>query len=235
MDKPKLSKDQLLELVIYIKRRGFIQPLLITEILDHFACKVEEKMAAYPGITLEKAITDAHADFGFSGFAPIVSAFQGNLKKKYADIYKAEVKNTLMRPIPVILSVLAFLAFYNGFLWAGKNHYNHVADINDACFGLYLTYMLSSLFIAMKFFSGFKPNLIKTALFNQDIIIIVLFIFLFPMMAFKYGIISFSIMSIVGSFSSAYLIIRQFSLYNALIIGNDENTLIENYMNGIRA
>ena len=235
MDKPKLSRDQLLQLVIYIKRRGFTQTLVIAEILDHFACKVEEKMAAYPGISLERAMTDAHADFGISGFAPIVSAFQGSLKKRYADIYKAQVKKTLMKPIPVVLSVLAYLAFYNGYLWAGKNHYNHVAGMNDACFVLYSLFVISSLYFTIKFYSGSKTDLIKTAVFGNDLVLVFIIMFLLPMQNLVYGTLMYSIVSFIGSFASSYLVIRQYALFNSMAIGADESSLVENYLNGLKA
>ncbi len=235
MDKPKLSKDQLLQLVNFIKRRGFRQPLLIAEILDHFACKVEEKMFSFPGISLEKAMTDAHADFGFSGFAPIVNAYQGGIKKKYSTVYKAELRKTLLMPIPVLLSVVAFFAFYISFIWAGKNNYNHLSGINDACLGLYLAYILCSVYFAIKYFSGFETDYIKSTILGQDVFFVFPILVLLPLQHINYCTLPFGIMSFVGSLGAAYLVIRHYTLYKVLAIGIDENTIVENYLKGIGA
>ena len=42
MDKLTLTKQQLKELKKFINSRGFREPLIVMEILDHFACLVEE-------------------------------------------------------------------------------------------------------------------------------------------------------------------------------------------------
>ena len=46
MDSKVLSQEQLKELVRFIHSRGFREPAVVLEILDHFACKVEELLAA---------------------------------------------------------------------------------------------------------------------------------------------------------------------------------------------
>ena len=63
MDNLTLDNGQLYPLIAFINKRGFHEPLMIVEILDHFACKVEEKMNQAPGISLEAAMAAAHDDF----------------------------------------------------------------------------------------------------------------------------------------------------------------------------
>jgi len=110
MDKVNLNREQLQEVVAYIERRGFKDPLVLVEILDHFACKVEEKMEARPGMTLGAAIVAAHGDFGPMGFYPLRKAFEEAARKKYKAIFNTERKLLLKSPLFVLLAtVLSFL------------------------------------------------------------------------------------------------------------------------------
>ena len=56
MDKVTLTKEQLEELKVFINSRGFVEPVVVLEILDHFACKVEEELEQNPQYSLKKAM-----------------------------------------------------------------------------------------------------------------------------------------------------------------------------------
>jgi len=110
MDKPlKLTAEQLPFLKDFIRKRGFVDPVQINEILDHFACKVEEVLAANPKISLQQAMYDAHTSFGIMGFRPIVEAFEEGMKFKYKSTYWKTVKSLMKSPKWVLLIVLSFL------------------------------------------------------------------------------------------------------------------------------
>ncbi|WP_051293317.1 hypothetical protein [Olivibacter sitiensis] len=70
----KLTAHQIEELKSFISKRGFVYTDVQLEILDHFACKVEEKMNLNTNLGFEDAMTAAHRDFGVMGFAPIEDA-----------------------------------------------------------------------------------------------------------------------------------------------------------------
>lgn len=70
----KLNKEQITELKAYISKRGFTYTDVQLEILDHLACKVEEKMAADDTLAFGDALTAAHRDFGVMGFSTLEDA-----------------------------------------------------------------------------------------------------------------------------------------------------------------
>lgn len=121
MDKMKLSQEQLKELRYFIYKRGFREPEVMMEILDHFACKVEDKLSAKPGMSLEEAMKEAHNEFGYNGFYSIKSSLDVFTRKRYKNIYWAQVK-TILKNIPVML-LLAGLAYgiYTASVWAFVN------------------------------------------------------------------------------------------------------------------
>lgn len=146
MDKVKLNREQLQEVVAYIERRGFKDPLVLVEILDHFACKVEEKMEARPGITLGAAIVAAHADFGPMGFRPLTKSFEEAAHAKYKAIFNSERKSLLKSPLFVLSTgvasflfakAIAFLPMRFLFLW------HETLPIMDALYFGYIIALLS--------------------------------------------------------------------------------------------
>lgn len=78
----KLNKEELKELVGFIRKKGFTEVDVQLEILDHFACKVEEIRAEQPSIELSKAMTQAHASFGVMGFSTIEESYAKLLGKQ---------------------------------------------------------------------------------------------------------------------------------------------------------
>lgn len=79
----RLTPDQLQHLKRFIARRGFGEPATLLEILDHFACKVEELWPEHPQWTLDEAMEAAHNSFGAAGFYRIVKAFQAATHRRF--------------------------------------------------------------------------------------------------------------------------------------------------------
>lgn len=48
----KLSADQLAQVEAFIRRRGFSDVVVVHEVLDHVACRVEEKLIQVPTVAL---------------------------------------------------------------------------------------------------------------------------------------------------------------------------------------
>lgn len=121
MDKMKLSQEQLKELRYFIYKRGFREPEVMMEILDHFACKVEDKLSAKPGMSLEEAMKEAHNEFGYNGFYSIKASFDVFTRRRYRNIYWTEVKAVLSNiRLMIVLAGLGY-AVYATSVWAFVN------------------------------------------------------------------------------------------------------------------
>ena len=131
MDNIVLQQEDLKKLISYIHSRGFHDPAVVAEILDHFACKVEERLNTDRYLTLEKAMEKAHGDFGTLGFRPLVTAYEAHMRKKYKAVYRREFAGTL-RSFPLVLAtLLAGAAVYKGFLRAEMNGMRQLLQVND--------------------------------------------------------------------------------------------------------
>lgn len=102
MDSKVLSQEQLKELVRFIHSRGFREPAVVLEVLDHFACKVEELLAAKPDMQFYQAMVDAHMSFGVRGFYPLSESFYEQTKKKYKKLFWKNFKSLLSKPLTLI-------------------------------------------------------------------------------------------------------------------------------------
>ncbi len=106
MGKIILNQEQLTTLKIYIQKRGIKEPDVIAEILDHFACKVEELMTEYPHINFETAVRRAHQSFGTTGFRTLAKAYEDGLSNEIWHVYKRASIDTILSPkILLILSI----------------------------------------------------------------------------------------------------------------------------------
>lgn len=121
MDKIVLDKEQLTTLTHFIWKRGFREPELVHEILDHFACKVEEVLQNHPQMNLQDAMCKAHESFGVMGFAPIVSAYQAERIAKQKLIIKTARKKTLTSVPTIITALLLGYFVFQYTMWASTN------------------------------------------------------------------------------------------------------------------
>lgn len=112
MGKLTLTKEQLTVLKRFIESRGFREPLIVMEVLDHFACLVEEKLQANPAMSLEEAMREAHASFGVMGFKTLADAADRERNKMYNKEFNKHVKKMLTNPvILIILGLMGSLMF----------------------------------------------------------------------------------------------------------------------------
>lgn len=88
--KKKLSKEELKLLVRFIQKRGFVELDIQLEILDHFACKVEEILSEEPNLALSDAMARAHASFGVMGFSTIVDSYLNGIQVSFLRTLKSE-------------------------------------------------------------------------------------------------------------------------------------------------
>jgi hypothetical protein len=89
---------------------------LQTELVDHLASAIEEKMNDHPALSFEKALDDVYKGFGVMGFAPLVSGKmmqleRAQLKLKWQFFKKAITPPALFTTLllPVFLVLMAQL------------------------------------------------------------------------------------------------------------------------------
>ncbi len=112
LKKPELSESELQTLCAFISRKGFGEPALLLEILDHFACKVEELSAQHPDWPLEKRMEEAHRQFGVAGFYPLVKNYEEGLQRHYSRYFRKSLAAGFGDARTLGLVLLAPLLFY---------------------------------------------------------------------------------------------------------------------------
>lgn len=232
MDKKTLNQDELHILIGFIKRHGFTEPFIVAEILDHFACKVEEKMDQHPHLSLEAALAEAHQDFGVMGFRPIVRAYEANLKQKYRTVYRGELKKILAHPVYVVIALLIAAAFYKAWFWAEQNSCRQFLDINDIDIELLFVYGMSILFLSRKFSSFGLRNPVVKAILGLDTWV-AFFIGLNPMHHYKYGTKVQAVAITVNAIFCFYLVVRFFALYTTLKKGYKDSEIVQDYLKSV--
>lgn len=117
MDRKTLNKEELLQLKTFIESRSatFAEPAVMLEILDHFACKVEEVLRDEQGIAFRDAVQKAHKSFGVRGFAPIAAAFEKSVLQQYRQWFRKERLKVLLS-FHVIGMILLGLFFAEAFM-----------------------------------------------------------------------------------------------------------------------
>lgn len=108
----KLTPTQIDEIKAFISKRGFKQVDLQMEILDHVACKVEEKLATRPDMGFEKALAQTHAEFGVFGFSTVEDAMRSALSRQYWNLALGELKTWFSFPRIFLVLGYGLLAFY---------------------------------------------------------------------------------------------------------------------------
>lgn len=149
MDKPILNIEQIKELKHYIYKRGFRDPIVINEILDHFACKVEE-LLQNENVDLDTAMEKAHKSFGKLGFKPLVDDFYKSIEIKYRSLYRNGCKNTLTH-IPSILFIVSIgVLVYYGFIWTVAKGWYFWGTHTYLGTLLFILYAIVQLYISLK-------------------------------------------------------------------------------------
>ena len=233
MDNVTLSKEQLYQLIGFIKKRGFHEPLVIVEILDHFACKVEEKIKADPALSLEQAMVSAHHDFGVLGFQPISKTFEADVKKKYKGIYRQEMIKVLMSPIHILIVACSSLLFYRGFLWAETNGYKHIFDINDV--GV-LAYLCIMVLLPLILFSKYrrKGSPVIKAIYSRAFWSFLLIISVsFRPDTDHLNARQLLFTSVIGTAGVCFAMIALFTIQGAMKIGYNNTEVVYDYLKNV--
>lgn len=110
--KRELSPAELGALRAFISKKGFGEPALVLEILDHFACKVEELGTQYPTWPLEKLMTESHRQFGVAGFYPLVKSYEEQLQRRYSRYFRKSLLGVFTHARSLGLVILAPLMVY---------------------------------------------------------------------------------------------------------------------------
>lgn len=107
-----LKNEELQQLKAYIEKRSlrFSEPAILLEILDHFACKVEEIKEQHPELNLADAMSRAHAAFGVRGFAPLAEQAENSLFLKYKKASFREMRSVLCSAHVVYLLAIGLIS-----------------------------------------------------------------------------------------------------------------------------
>jgi hypothetical protein len=89
-----LSKSDLQQIKDFISKRGFTEPDLQMEIIDHVACRAEALMSTDQNLSLQQAIKLTHAEFGVMGFSVFEDGMRSTLQKRYWRVFKSYFKSS---------------------------------------------------------------------------------------------------------------------------------------------
>jgi len=84
----KLNAQDIAQIKTFVAKRGFTEPDLQIEIIDHMVCRVEDMMSDNHDFSLANAIQLAHSEFGIMGFSVFEDAMRSNLQKRYIKIFR---------------------------------------------------------------------------------------------------------------------------------------------------
>lgn len=146
MDKIVLKKEELDQLKQFVVRKGFREPGVLLEILDHFACKVEEELEAKPSLGLEQAMENAHRSFGVSGFYPLAKTFYEQVQLRYNRLYRAVQKQVLKQASFWFFVTAAIGVYLPLYLICARSGYHHVLGVNDANALVMLSFLAATLY-----------------------------------------------------------------------------------------
>lgn len=103
----KLLAVQIHQIKDFVSKRGFTEPDLQIEIIDHMACRVEDLMNANQTLTLDHAIKLAHSEFGIMGFSVFEDAMRSALQKRYFKVFrKLFIANFNWKTVPLMVAFI---------------------------------------------------------------------------------------------------------------------------------
>ena len=149
-----LTKEQLRTVKEFIHSRGFHDPVTVVELLDHFACMIEERMEQDSSLTLEDAMYDAHRSFGAMGFRYIAANLEKGYRLKYKKTYRHTFKEMLTSPLTLLPVLLCLLGTYYLYI-----NYRHVEMwVFSAIDLLFVVYLLLLLVGTVRGYRFYKRN-----------------------------------------------------------------------------
>ena len=102
-----LSPTDINQIKAFISKRGFTQPDLQMEIIDHVACRIEKLMTDNSELSLSEAICLSHAEFGVMGFSVFEDAMRTALQKRYWHVFKRlYLANFTWKTVPLMAAFI---------------------------------------------------------------------------------------------------------------------------------
>ena len=107
----ELTKEQLLQIDNYVFVSGIKYYDVRTEIVDHFASVLEQKLDENPDLNFKKEIHNTHRNFSNRGFQKLLEQKTKAVRKRF---YKASFKHliTFFKFPKIIISGLLFYVLY---------------------------------------------------------------------------------------------------------------------------
>ncbi|QTD36512.1 hypothetical protein JL193_10165 [Polaribacter batillariae] len=105
----ELTNEQVLQIDNYVYVSGVKFFDVRSEIVDHFASKLEEKLTANPNVDIEKEIIEIHKNFGANGFRDFIEQKKKSVKKKFYVLTLRHLKTFFTLP-KIIISTAIFVA-----------------------------------------------------------------------------------------------------------------------------
>lgn len=185
MDSKVLSQEQIRELVLFIHSRGFRAPYIVLEILDHFACKVEEILEQKPDIQFYQAMVEAHLSFGVRGFYPFFESFQQHTEKKYKKLFWRNFRSELGKPYNIFMlslfGVLLFMLYVRASANLQFKIWDYYTVVDVAFFIILLLCPLLDLAIKFSLPKGYRRHpFISSSLMSGSVSAFWFFIFMGP-------------------------------------------------------
>lgn len=102
-----LTAKDIEQIRAFVSKRGFTEPDLQLEIIDHVACRVEELMNEKPMLTLNEAIVLSHAEFGVMGFSVFEDAMRNALQQRYLKLFYSTYASYFnWKTVPLMVAVV---------------------------------------------------------------------------------------------------------------------------------
>jgi uncharacterized membrane protein YjfL (UPF0719 family) len=150
----KLTPDQISTLKNFIRSKGYTEPDIQLELLDHLACGIEERIAS---VGFDKALKDTYSNFGILGFSTFVEGMNKALEKTSWNQTKTLLKKTLTFPwifltlisgyglywvtlkytfsVPMVIlgcSFITYIFFYFKFIYTQERKFKNLALIKNS-------------------------------------------------------------------------------------------------------
>ncbi len=104
----KLSTEQLNQIKAFIKKKGYSEPDIQMELLDHLACGIEERL---PHSDFDKALRDTYKSFGIFGFSDFVDGINKAHQKAMQTKVWAFLKKCLHLPWLLVVLLSIYLVY----------------------------------------------------------------------------------------------------------------------------
>lgn len=166
----ELTKEQLLQIDNYVFSCGIKYYDVRTEIVDHFANILEQKLAKNPDINFKKEIQNIHRNFSDRGFSNLLKDKTKAVQKKF---YRATLKHLItFFKLPRIL--ISAGIFYALFLLM-----NLFEDKKDFFFGLYSILLLIVFYVFYQIKQTKKNNKESFLILNKSNVFLQVLNFIF--------------------------------------------------------